>query len=124
MLNRIGCDARTALNGLVGIREARATKFDFVLCDLAMPGLSGFDMLPLLRSIDGYAHTPIIALTATKTDAVREKALVAGFNQFLSKPVGLRQIAALVESLGFQVQARFQDLESASVDQSRRHSYV
>eukprot|EP01094_Clydonella_sp_ATCC50884_P004632 TRINITY_DN1366_c0_g1_i5.p1 TRINITY_DN1366_c0_g1~~TRINITY_DN1366_c0_g1_i5.p1 ORF type:complete len:1233 (+),score=390.79 TRINITY_DN1366_c0_g1_i5:1169-4867(+) len=109
LLQRIGCEVQTASSALEGVRQARTatTPFDLVLCDLAMPGVSGFDMLPLMRAVDAYEHVPIVALTATKTGVAREKALQVGFTDYMCKPVGMMQLAGLLQRCGFEVEPSF-----------------
>ena len=65
---------------------AESMDFDLILMDLQMPRMNGYDTTKAIRKIARHEHTPIIALTASAVLEVKEKALIAGMNDFVSKP--------------------------------------
>ena len=76
--------------------------FDVVVSDLGMPGRDGYDLLDAVRALEvqeGRRRTPMLALTAYVRDQDRQRALAAGFDAYLGKPVDpvslLRTITAL-----------------------------
>lgn len=73
----------TAPSGSEALRKAREMHPDLVLLDLGMPGLSGLEILPVLRTI--LPHALIIVLTLLDTDAYRRAAEKAGADAFVSK---------------------------------------
>ena len=66
----------------------RNDSYDAILLDLAMPGMSGFEVIRTLRSSPGpNRKTPVIAVTADVTANIRETCRNAGMMDYLSKPV-------------------------------------
>jgi CheY-like chemotaxis protein len=86
-----------AYDGVVGIRMARDLVPDIVLCDLGLPGASGYDVARELRRDDALRATVLVALSgyAAKEDVDRARA--AGFDQHLPKPVDLDRLRGVVE---------------------------
>lgn len=76
----------TAVNGEEGLAKIREFKPDIVFADLAMPKLSGWDMLAQIQSDLSISATPIVVLTASASMGTRDKALEAGFAEYLTKP--------------------------------------
>ncbi|MDQ6684233.1 MAG: response regulator, partial [Pseudomonadota bacterium] len=76
--------------------RAEPTTFDAVLMDVQMPVLDGHQATRRIRSELGLVDLPILALTAGALSSERERALVAGMNDFITKPFDPRQ---LVQSL-------------------------
>ena len=64
-----------------------------------MPGLDGFQVIEKLRSVEGFAATPIIALTASAMMGDRERAMAAGFTGYITKPIRLDALRTEVERL-------------------------
>lgn len=81
-------------------REAveRAAQFGpaLILMDVQMPELDGLEAIRQLRATEQFAATPIIALTALAMPGDRERCLAAGADVYLSKPVSLKELAAIV----------------------------
>lgn len=76
---------------------------DVVVCDVAMPEKDGFEFLRTLRALDAPANaTPIIALTAFGRPEDRVRALKAGFDRYMKKPVDPAELAAAVRDLAPQ----------------------
>jgi CheY-like chemotaxis protein len=76
-----------APDGLAALARAREQTYDLVLMDLQMPVMDGFEAARRIREMGGaYRTVPIIALTADTVSGVKEQALAAGMNDFLTKP--------------------------------------
>ncbi|HEY2727782.1 MAG TPA: response regulator [Parafilimonas sp.] len=58
-----------------------------ILLDMMMPGMDGYDAIPLLRSVERYKDIPIVAVTAQAMPGDREKCLEAGADNYIAKPV-------------------------------------
>lgn len=87
-----GCAVMAARNGLEAIAHARAHPPDVILMDVQMPELDGLDTTRRLRADPVLRHTPIIALTALAMPGDRERCLEAGMDDYLSKPLGLKEL--------------------------------
>ncbi len=76
-----------APDGLAALERIKERTYDLVLMDLQMPVMDGFEATRRIRGMGGaYLTLPIIALTADTVAGVREQALAAGMNDFLTKP--------------------------------------
>ena len=71
----------------VALAAASQQPFDVVLMDLQMPGISGYQTTEALRRQHSAAQLPVIALTAAALVSERDRALAAGMNGFLTKPI-------------------------------------
>jgi len=99
VLERSGYSIYEAADGLEALRAARQIHPDLIVLDLNMPGMDGFDVVKELRRDPDFRATPVLALTASAMQGDRERALAAGFNEYISKPIGPRQLRAEVERL-------------------------
>ena len=91
----------SAMNGNVGIELAGAHVPDVILMDINLPGISGFDVLRILRSDPLTKHIPIIALSANVMLHDIANAMEAGFFRYLTKPIELNEfMSAIDEALG------------------------
>jgi signal transduction histidine kinase len=86
-----------AEDGLAGLALAREHTPDLILVDLGIDGLDGYETTTRLRAMPHLAQTPIVALTADSSPGSRERALVAGCDGFLSKPIDPRQFPQQLE---------------------------
>src|SRR5438552_10607410 len=91
-----GYDVEVAANGQHGFSKLRERPFDLVLLDLALPGRSGIEILPEIRSL--YSQISVIMITAygTVEDAVR--AMQSGAVNFLQKPWDSEKLLADVRA--------------------------
>ena len=101
MLSAAGACVRVVAGGAAAIREWEREPADVFLCDLAMPGLDGFEVLKAIRRIDDRdgRRTPAVALTAHVSDDYRRESLRAGFDAHLSKPFDAAHLAAALATL-------------------------
>ncbi len=81
-----------AHDGLEGLALARSAAPDLVLCDLQMPGLDGWSVARTLRADPATAALPLVAVTAAAMVGDRERALAAGFDAHIAKPIELAQL--------------------------------
>jgi signal transduction histidine kinase/DNA-binding response OmpR family regulator len=90
MLNALGYQADIAQNGQEVILASQRKSYDLILMDCQMPLLDGYEATRQLRALQH--RTPIIALTAHAVEGAREQALAAGMDDYLPKPVTLKQL--------------------------------
>jgi signal transduction histidine kinase len=76
-----------AEDGMTGIRVAQEAKPDLILMDINMPGLDGHEAATKIKSLPGMSDLPIIAVTANVLEGDRERALTAGCDGYLAKPI-------------------------------------
>ena len=87
-LELMGCTVRTVCNGMLAIEELSQEDFDLVLMDCQMPNMDGFESTRRIRSLEGPgAMIPIVALTSYAMAGDKEKALAAGCDGYLEKPI-------------------------------------
>lgn len=94
-----GYQVIVARNGNEAVDLARAESPDLILMDIQMPGMDGLEATRRIRADaePAVASVPIIALTALAMPGDRERCLEAGANEYLSKPVSLRQLVDAIE---------------------------
>ncbi|MGE5643479.1 MAG: response regulator [Byssovorax cruenta] len=88
-----------AENGLKGVHTAETHDVDLILLDINLPDIDGYEVARRLRSSPKRALslTPIIAITANALKGDAEKALDAGCDVYMSKPINVRELRARVE---------------------------
>lgn len=96
-LTRAGAKTETASNGREGVQAALSGDYHVVLMDIQMPEMDGFEATAELRR-RGYTK-PILALTAHAMKEEREKALKAGFDGYLTKPIDRARLVATLQTL-------------------------
>jgi CheY-like chemotaxis protein len=82
----------------------RKFKFDVLISDIGMPETDGYELIRLLRTQEadgggGARHTPAVALTAYARPSDRQRALAAGYQVHLSKPIEPKELVAVVAGL-------------------------
>jgi CheY-like chemotaxis protein len=87
-------------NGEEAVEALRAIPYDLVLMDCEMPVMDGFAATAAIRSGQSAVlnpNIPVIALTAHVGQGDRDRCLAAGMNDYVSKPVQLAALAAVLE---------------------------
>ncbi|HEY6868882.1 MAG TPA: response regulator, partial [Novosphingobium sp.] len=118
-LQKFGFTTAEAADGRAGVEQARILRPDLILMDILMPVMNGHDAIAAIRQIEALQDIPILALSASATQDVRQRSLDAGANGFLAKPINLSELllaignhlqlswlteeVALVETPGLQV---------------------
>lgn len=96
MLARLGIPADLAEHGRQALALVARTDYDLILMDCNMPVMDGYEATLRIRELETGPPVPIIAMTAANMEHERQRALAAGFNDFLPKPVRLDQLAATI----------------------------
>ncbi|NDJ33666.1 MAG: response regulator [Chloroflexi bacterium] len=86
----------TAADGTEGLRQLETITPTFVLLDLSMPVMDGWEMLEQVRANPRLANLIVIALTAHAMDGDRERALQAGFDGYITKPFRIDTLLAAI----------------------------
>lgn len=96
-LESFGYRVVEAASGTEAVRVAQTVSPDLILLDLSMPNMDGFATIHRLRRLLGLRDVPVIALSAHTAREIREDALAAGCREFITKPVLLETLKAVVE---------------------------
>jgi signal transduction histidine kinase/ActR/RegA family two-component response regulator len=100
ILESRGHRVEAATNGIEAVEFFRRGAFDLVLMDLQMPELGGLEATAAIRhGENGHGRVPIYAFTAHAMAGDREKCLNAGMDGYVSKPVQLRDLLALIDEV-------------------------
>jgi two-component system sensor histidine kinase/response regulator len=95
ILEHLGYSTEVAGNGLEALTSWSRTVFGAVLMDCQMPEMDGYDATREIRRLEGDGpRTPVIAMTAGVTEGERERCLLAGMDDYVSKPVSPSELDA------------------------------
>ena len=87
-----------AENGELGVQMARELRPFLILMDLSLPVMNGWEATATIKADPFLAHIPIVALTAHAMDGDEAKARHAGCDAFVTKPVDLDELEAMITS--------------------------
>jgi DNA-binding response OmpR family regulator len=96
-LAELGCESRLIDDGISGLAEAQAGRYDLVILDVMLPRLDGLQICRRLR--DGERHVPILMLTAKSAELDRVLGLELGADDYLTKPFSMLELAARVKGV-------------------------
>ncbi|HEY9805321.1 MAG TPA: ATP-binding protein, partial [Candidatus Obscuribacterales bacterium] len=98
MLQKLGYQPDAVGNGQEALDQLTSNSYDIVLMDCQMPVLDGYEATRRLRQRPGHEHYPIIiGVTAYAMVGDQEKCLEAGMDDYLSKPIKLKDLSALLD---------------------------
>ena len=105
-MNHLGADVEHAEDGMRAIAMVRknpADYYDGIFMDIQMPVMNGYEATEAIRVMDGGASSrssvPIIGVSANSYEVDREKALAAGMDAFLSKPVDIEELMSVLSQV-------------------------
>lgn len=85
-----------ATSGREALEAAARKHYDLILMDLQMPDITGLEAAARIRRMNGYGNVPILALTASCSDQIREQCRAIGMQAFLSKPIDANELWSTV----------------------------
>jgi CheY-like chemotaxis protein len=103
-----GHAVEVAHDGLDGIDAARRFRPEVLLCDIGLPGIDGNSIARALREESSFKNTYLIAVSGYVQDSDQQRALKAGFNAYLTKPIDFNKLERLLRKVatgesGFQI---------------------
>jgi two-component system, cell cycle response regulator len=117
LLTAFGHTLLEAGDGLSGLEMAERERPDLIICDIQLPDISGYEIASRLKRDVRMRDIPLVAITALAMVGERERALQAGFDGYISKPITPETFVAEVESfLSGEPPARKKNLATAVPD--------
>jgi two-component system cell cycle response regulator len=98
LLQEAGHAVTSAEDGVQGLRLAKDSRPDLVLCDLQLPSLDGYAVARALKAEPDCARIPLLAVSALAQDGDRTRVLAAGFDGYVRKPIEPASFVAEVEA--------------------------
>ncbi len=98
ILDRAGMEARIETDPLQVLESMTEFEPDLILMDLHMPGCDGMELTTIIRERDEFVHTPIVFLSGEDDEDMQFDALLAGGDDFLSKPIRPRHLVSAVKN--------------------------
>lgn len=92
-LSNNGHNVSTVRSGEEGLEALKKDKFDVLLCDIMMPGLSGLSFVTVVRTVV-LCETPIIMMSTLHNTSLLDAAFTAGANDFINKPFTENELSA------------------------------
>ena len=87
-------EVEVAVDGTSGFEKARTYDADLIICDVLMPGMSGFEVTKRLKSDFATSHIPIILLTALSSPEKQLEGIESGADAYISKPFSIKFLLA------------------------------
>jgi CheY-like chemotaxis protein len=108
LLQKHGHHVVLAANGKEALKQISQTSFDLVLMDIQMPEMDGLQATRTIRESEreSGAHLPIVAMTAYAMQGDQDRCLAAGMDGYISKPINVRELLAVVQNASQKSRAR------------------
>ncbi len=85
--------------GDLGLELIKTGDPDLIILDIQLPVINGIEICTELRAIDKFNNIPIIAVTSFAMKGDKERILKAGFNEYISKPIRVKEFRTLIDKL-------------------------
>ncbi len=102
LLRPYGYSLLEATDGEEALKVARSDKPDLIIMDLRLPKVSGLEVTRQLRQMSDFSHIAIIAITAYAMKGDKEKAISAGCDAYVAKPINTRELPKLITEMLLQ----------------------
>jgi len=87
-----------AADGEIALQMLTEQRPDLILMDISLPKIDGYEVTRRLKEQDSFKNVPIIALTAHAMKGDREKALAAGCDGYITKPISVRELPDQIQT--------------------------
>src|SRR5215469_17521353 len=98
LLRSFGHDATGVADSRSGLEDASRGDYDLILADLLMPGMDGYELSRRIKSEMPHIRAPLVAVTAQAMVGDRRRALAAGFDGYIAKPIDPRRFVTQIDS--------------------------
>lgn len=99
ILEASGDETLKAMNGLTGIEKALSEQPDYIILDIQLPDIDGFEVLKRIRAAKEGKNIPIIAMTSYAMSGDKERMLKAGCNGYIEKPIDPERVIAQIRDV-------------------------
>lgn len=120
-LEKAGYEVVTALSGQAAVAQARETDPDLVILDIAMPGMTGWEVLERIEADPATAGVPVIMLTALSAEADVIRGLEEGAIDYITKPFDLHHLLSVVRMILDKLDHRGQESYRQQRIAQRKH---
>jgi len=100
LFKRLGLSLDFASNGEEAVEAVKANQYDLVFMDIEMPVLTGIQATESIKESLADKAPPIVALTAHTMKGDRERFMEAGMTDYLTKPINVEELKAILEKYG------------------------
>ena len=97
LLEKRGHEVIAAADGREGVEKAHSEKPDLILMDILLPVMDGYEAVRRIKAGEGMDRIPIVAITSYAMTGDRERALAAGFEGYIEKPIVPETFVSQVE---------------------------
>ena len=111
-----GATVRTAINGEEALSVLDDFQANLILTDLSMPVMDGWKMRYQIKTREALRHIPVLALSAHAIAGDQERALEAGFDGYLTKPVNIHTLLDDIKSAYIETKVDVAEADDAKVD--------
>lgn len=94
-----GVQITEAGDGVAALKQLSNEKYDLLLTDVNMPMMGGLKLISLMRNDALYADIPVIVISTEGSDVTRERAIAAGANDYITKPLQTTRLIEVVRRL-------------------------
>ncbi len=100
IVKKLGCAVDLANSGQEALEKIKRCEYDLIILDHNMPGLSGYETASAIRNTEGayFQNVRIVGCTSDEIIHVEEKALEAGMNKVINKPISIEKFRSLIEN--------------------------
>lgn len=123
-IQRMGHEVDVVSSGREAIESVEKDHYDLVLMDCEMPEMDGFEATRLIRERESNSHIPVIAITGHVGQDYRKQCLAAGMDDYISKPLRVEELFALIERWASLIEAEPSTAITESMEDEREADLI
>lgn len=98
-LERDGYFVEVCVNGIDGLESIKARKYDLIILDVMMPGISGFEILQNMREIEAFQDAKVMMLTSRSREEDLARGFKLGVSEYMGKPFKVAELSMRVNKI-------------------------